>query len=126
MDTYEESQRHPGDYEAQVSQRPIAVHALEHLGATDRGVTMFRKLVRQGIRAVTGGGPLQGLSREGAMIPTFCNDTVVRLPAAADAVEEKRLLRQTGRQIAESYLREPPLMPKGSAPRAIRPADAPA
>ena len=31
MDTYEESQRHPGDFEAQVSQRPIAVHGLEHL-----------------------------------------------------------------------------------------------
>ena len=38
-DTYEESQRRPGDFEAQVSQRPIAVHGLEHLGTTDRGIT---------------------------------------------------------------------------------------
>jgi hypothetical protein len=52
-DAYEASQRQPGDYEAQVSQRPIAVHGLEHLGATDRGVIMFRQQLRRGIRAVS-------------------------------------------------------------------------
>ena len=31
-DAYEASQRQPGDYEAQVSQRPVAIHGLEHLG----------------------------------------------------------------------------------------------
>ena len=31
-----EQQLQPGDYEAQVTQRPIAIHGLEHLGATDR------------------------------------------------------------------------------------------
>jgi len=36
-DSYEAGQRQPGDYEAQVSQRPIAIHGLEHIGATDRG-----------------------------------------------------------------------------------------
>ena len=41
-DSYEAGQRQPGDYEAQVSQRPIAIHGLEHIGATDRGVMMFR------------------------------------------------------------------------------------
>lgn len=39
--SYEAGRRQPGDYEAQVSQRPIAIHGLAHLGATDRGVTMF-------------------------------------------------------------------------------------
>ncbi len=51
-DSYEEGQRRPGDFEAQVSQRPIALHALEHLSETDRGVSMFRRLMRRGIRAV--------------------------------------------------------------------------
>src|SRR5262249_18170150 len=54
--SYEDGQRHPGDYEAQVSQRPIAIHGLEHLGATDRGVTMFRNQLRRSIRPA-GGGP---------------------------------------------------------------------
>ena len=52
---YEQMQRFPGDYEAQISQRAIAVHALEHLGVSDRGVTMLRKGVRRGIRAVQQG-----------------------------------------------------------------------
>ena len=34
---YEERQRVPGDYDAMVSQRPIEIHALEHLANTDRG-----------------------------------------------------------------------------------------
>src|SRR5262245_36305181 len=54
-DTYEEAQRRPQDFEAQVSQRPIAVHGLEHLGATDRGVTIFRNQIRRGIKAVKAG-----------------------------------------------------------------------
>ena len=71
----------PGDYEAQVSQRPIAIHGLEHLGATDRGVTMFRNQMRRGIRAVQAGHDPAGLCRDaGAVIPTYCNDTVVRMP----------------------------------------------
>jgi len=44
---YAERQRHPADYDAQASQREIAVHALEHLASTDRGVIMFRKIVHR-------------------------------------------------------------------------------
>jgi nitrite reductase/ring-hydroxylating ferredoxin subunit len=113
MGTYEESQRRPGDYEAQVSQRPIAVHGLEHLSATDRGVTMFRNLVRKGIRAVREGRDPQGLSRNGnEVLPTFCNDTVVHQPAAADAAADAEMLRATGRRLAEGYVRVPPLLPR--------------
>ena len=65
---YEERQRVPGDYDAQVNQRPIAVHDLEHLASTDRGVTMLRNTVRRGIRLVQDGGDVpqprhRGLSR---------------------------------------------------------------
>src|SRR5437763_9498669 len=52
---YEERQRVPGDFDAQVSQRPIAIHAAEHLGTTERGVAMLRRLVRRGIGAVAAG-----------------------------------------------------------------------
>ena len=51
-------QRIPGDFDAQTSQRPIAVHALEHMTATDKGVLMLRKLLR---------GPRSGGSRRGAI-----------------------------------------------------------
>ena len=113
-DSHEASQRQPGDYEAQVSQRPIAIHGLEHLGATDRGVIMFRQRVRQSIRAVQAGQTPDGLFREsGKIIPTYCNDTIVRVPPAPTAEEDQELMRATGRTLAESYLEHPPLIPVG-------------
>ena len=109
-DSYEEGQQHPGDYEAQVSQRSIAIHGLEHLGATDRGVSMFRNQIRRGIRAVQAGDGPAGLCRgAGAVIPTYCNDTVVRVSPAETPARDKQLMRETGRRLAESYLRDPPL-----------------
>jgi hypothetical protein len=112
--SYEESQRHPGDYEAQVSQRPIAIHGLEHLGATDRGVSMFRNQIRRGIRAVNAGQDPAGLCRDtGALVPTYCNDTIVRVPPAEAPTEDKQLMRKTGRRLAEGYLKVPPLMSGG-------------
>ena len=51
--THEDRQRRPGDYDAQVTQRPVAVHGLEHLGVTDRGIIMFRRRLRKGIEATT-------------------------------------------------------------------------
>jgi hypothetical protein len=109
-DSYEEGQRHPGDYEAQVSQRPIAIHGLEHLVATDRGVTTFRNMVRRGIRAIREGRDPEGLSRdEGYVIPTYCNNTVIRMPPPASETDDKRMMREAGMRLAQSYLREPPL-----------------
>jgi phenylpropionate dioxygenase-like ring-hydroxylating dioxygenase large terminal subunit len=110
-DTYEESQRRPGDFEAQVSQRPIAVHSLEHLGTTDRGISMFRNQIRRGIRAVKADSDPAGLFRDvRAVIPTYCNDTVVRAPPAATPELDKKLMRETGRRLAEGYIEQPPLM----------------
>jgi hypothetical protein len=104
-DTYEAGQRNPGDYEAQVSQRPIAIHGLEHLASTDRGVSMFRGQIRRGVRAVQGGDHPTGLGRNGdAVIPTYCNDTVVRVPAAETPALDRQLMRDTGRRLAEAYL----------------------
>ena len=109
-DSYEEGQLHPGDYEAQVSQRPIAIHGLEHLSETDRGISMFRNQIRRGIRAVAAGHDPIGLFRNGAgVIPTYCNNTVMRMPAAETTELDKRLMRETGRRLAEGYLKDPPL-----------------
>jgi len=98
---YEERQRHPADFDAQASQREIAVHALEHLASTDRGVIMLRKIVRDGIRAVaTGRDPRHLLRAPAPPIATACQDTVLRIPGEADPEADKRLLRETGRKVA--------------------------
>ena len=110
-ESYEAGQRQPGDYEAQVSQRPIAIHGLEHLGATDRGVMMFRIQTRRGIRAVQAGRDPVGLCRDaGMVIPTYCNDTVTRMAPDANPAIERRRMRETGRHLAESYFKVPPLL----------------
>jgi len=110
-DSYEEAQRRPQDFEAQVSQRPIAVHGLEHLGTTDRGISMFRNQVRHGIRAVRVGQDPVGLFRNPVPpIPTYCNNTVVRVPQAKTPELDRKLLRDTGRRLAESYIATPPLL----------------
>jgi hypothetical protein len=97
---YTERQRFPADFDAQSSQRPIAVHALEHLGSTDRGVVMLRRIVRDGIRAVAEGEVPFGAGRpDGTVIRTFTQDVVLRVPPAPTPEADRRLLRVTGRQV---------------------------
>ena len=105
----EDQQRQPSDYEAQVSQRPIAIHGMEHLGATDRGITMFRKLVKNGIQAVQEGRDPDVLSRDEKPQSTYCNDTVVYSPAVGSAEEDIKSMREIGRKLAEGYITNPPL-----------------
>jgi phenylpropionate dioxygenase-like ring-hydroxylating dioxygenase large terminal subunit len=96
--SYAERQRQPADFDAQSSQRRIAVHGLEHLASTDRGVIMLRRIVRDGIRAVVRGEDPPGIGAGGGkIIRTFTQDTVLRVPPAADPEEDRRLLRATGR-----------------------------
>jgi hypothetical protein len=102
--TYADRQRRPGDYDAQVSQRAIAVHALEHLANSDRGVAMLRRLLRRAVRA--GAEPaVRGQSRPaasaGGVLATFCQDTVTALPPAAD---DRALLRAHGAAVARAVL----------------------
>ncbi|HIN35193.1 MAG TPA: aromatic ring-hydroxylating dioxygenase subunit alpha [Dehalococcoidia bacterium] len=106
----EDQQRQPTDYEAQVSQRPIAIHGMEHLGATDRGITMFRKLVKNGIQAVQEGRDPDVLSRDEKPQSTYCNDTVVYSPAVGSAEEDIKSMREIGRKLAEDYITNPPLV----------------
>ena len=101
----EEAQRDPGDYEAQIGQRPIARHALEHLGATDRGVNMMRKMIRRGIRAVARGEDPPGVERSAnGPIATYANDTVVRAAPAATPEKDSKQLRTIARGVVDRAL----------------------
>jgi nitrite reductase/ring-hydroxylating ferredoxin subunit len=106
---YEEQQRLPNDYDAQVSQRPIAIHALENLASGDRGIIMLRDRLRKGIEAVKKGDhPPSLLRSERVIIRTYCNDTVVRVPPARNLEEDKKLQRETGLRLAAQYIKNPP------------------
>jgi len=97
--TYEERQRVPGDYEVQVSQRPIAVHANENLGTSDRGVATLRRLVRAGVRSQT--VPTGAPSRDG-VIGTYCQDTV--WPAGGQPSADSAALAAFGQCVTASLL----------------------
>ena len=100
-----QNQLHPGDYEAQVGQRPISIHDLEHLGTTDRGVMMFRRQLKRGIDAVRAGHDPQGVVRDqGGVVTTYTNDLVVRVPPAASAEEDRALLRAVAEEHANRHL----------------------
>ncbi|MGB7299553.1 MAG: aromatic ring-hydroxylating dioxygenase subunit alpha [Burkholderiaceae bacterium] len=105
--SYEAAQRNPGDYEAQVSQRPIAIHELEHLAGSDRGVAKLRRLIRDNIRALAAGSePPQPRSRRGAdqSVSTYCRDNVYRL--SSDLEINDKLLAQAGSAVADGLIED--------------------
>jgi hypothetical protein len=99
---YEERQRFPGDFEAIISQRSIAIHGLENLNRSDRGVVMLRKLVRENIRAVAEGRPFKALKGGNAVINTYTQDTVVTIPESSG--DDRALRRLAGQHVGRLVL----------------------
>jgi len=64
--SFEYTQRHPDDKEAVEGQGPIALHGLEHLVSSDRGVLLFRKILRTAIQEVREGRDPKGILRDAA------------------------------------------------------------
>ena len=106
--SYEERQRVPGDYDAQVSiHGGIARHGLEHLAATDRGIIMMRNMIRRGIRAVKKGEELDAPTlRNGAAVPTYSHDRIVSGIAPAPTPEaDRKLLREVARGVVRETVK---------------------
>ena len=79
--SYEGAQRVPGDYEVMHSQGSIALHKLEHLGQTDIGVAMLRRMIRRAIRDLKKGrGPPRRAPNKTGQIPTISSDVIVKFP----------------------------------------------
>ena len=106
--TYEEQQRVPGDYEAQVGQDTIAVHKLEHLGKTDTGVAMLRQLLRRSVRNVKKGiEPPKPVKNADGYVPTMAGDVIINVPQTNRDDEEVR--SDLGRKIGAIVLESLPL-----------------
>jgi nitrite reductase/ring-hydroxylating ferredoxin subunit len=98
--SYEEGQRAPGDWEALTSQRPIAIHALENPGASDVGVYMFRKLLREVVRGKTvPDAKQQKWLTEGESLPLYSQDTVLFAPTRASKEEDRKLILELGKKV---------------------------
>src|SRR5205814_8419354 len=81
---YEERQREPGDYDAVASQGAIANRKAEHLGTSDRGVALFRRMLTQAIKAGKAAKAPSGLVR------TYAHTVVMRCPDDIDLAEYGR------------------------------------
>jgi len=92
---YEEMQRNTGDWEAEVSQRPIAVHALEHRGTTDRGVVMLRNHLLKALKS-----PPSPTPAVGGIVPTYTCNVVLRSPEVP-GTDDREHLRQIGRSVKD-------------------------
>ncbi len=102
---YEERQRQPGDYEAQVSQRPIAIHALENYGRSDTGVFHLRKMIRKNIRKLNENDTVTHPRSCDNAINTYTQDTVVALTNNLFATKaEEAQLRNIGREVAKTVV----------------------
>jgi hypothetical protein len=52
-----------------------------------------------------------GVCRDaGAVIPTYCNNIVVRVPPEANSEMDRQLIRETAHRLADSCLKNPPLV----------------
>ncbi len=60
--TDDEHRQFPGDYEAQVSQGPIAHHSEEFLAGSDLGIVQLRRLLQKQLKAISDGKDPAGVS----------------------------------------------------------------
>ena len=109
---YEERQREPGDYDAVSSQGPIANRKAEHLGTTDRGVVLFRRMLAKAI-AATQAGETPAVPRVYPQGPvrTYAHEAVLRLPPDVK-LDDPRALAEAGRRVAEVFIGTDALPPE--------------
>jgi phenylpropionate dioxygenase-like ring-hydroxylating dioxygenase large terminal subunit len=105
---YAERQQVPGDYDAMTSQGGIAPHSLEHLGTLDRGVAMFRQLLRDGVRDVQAGKDPHGLLRTEAPQPTYGSDLVEPISVLGGAHDDPDVWMAYAEATLAAYLKTPP------------------
>jgi nitrite reductase/ring-hydroxylating ferredoxin subunit len=120
---YEERQMEPGDYDALVSQGSIANHKGEHLGTTDRGIVMFRRMLGRAIEAVrTGETPTLPRLYDRGAVRTYNHEVVLNLPSQSN-ITDMRSLGDFGRRAAQIVIDTdalPPLEREAVAGERIR------
>tara|TARA_B100000029_G_scaffold245160_1_gene242278 strand:+ start:1073 stop:2446 length:1374 start_codon:yes stop_codon:yes gene_type:complete len=95
---YDERQRNPNDFEAQVGQGPISVHASENLVAHDQGVALLRKHIREGIEAVQRGERVPSPPQDGSMLSCYAQNTVLPIPIQPNT-DDDQLLRNVAKAV---------------------------
>ena len=99
--SYEERQRRPGDVEAVEGMGLISDHEREYLVPGDRGVTLYRRQIRQLARNLQQGHPPpQPTDLGSSIISTYGSDTVLYRPLQS-VTDDRGLLRDTGAKVMD-------------------------
>lgn len=105
---YKDAQWAPGDYEAIISQRRIAVHALETPMKFDAGLYLFRKLLRDAIqgknRAASPEGWRKWLESVKGAPNSYCCGNVLEIAEAPTQEEEVRKRRLVAKQVMDALI----------------------
>ena len=103
---YAERQRAPGDWDVWVSQGSITKHAEENLASSDRGIAMYRKLLRQQIAIVAQGEDPKGIIRDDHMpIATYAHNSVVLVPEDSNPDADAKKRSEYALSLTESILK---------------------
>ena len=102
---YKERQREPGDYDAVVSAGAIVNRKAEHLGTTDRGVVLIRRMLAHAITATREGKvpAIPRLPQGGKPVQTYAHEVILRLPDAA-ALTDRQVLGEFGARAAKAII----------------------
>jgi nitrite reductase/ring-hydroxylating ferredoxin subunit len=102
---YAERQRNPGDFDVITSQGLIVSRDNDVLTPADAGIALYRKLLRDGIRAVREGKTPKGYFRDDqGVIPTFAHAIVRQAPARGTPEQELAQREAFGSEIADMVL----------------------
>jgi nitrite reductase/ring-hydroxylating ferredoxin subunit len=101
--SYEQRQRDPGDYDAWVSQGPKNIHARENLSFTDRGVAKVRRMLRNNIRSLAAGNPVEHpAAASSGILPTYAGDTMLRIPLQQGR-DDAAVLKEISFKVADIF-----------------------
>jgi nitrite reductase/ring-hydroxylating ferredoxin subunit len=103
---YFDRQREPGDFDALASQGAVADRTNEHLGRTDRGIVMFRRLLGRAIREMQAGEtPALPRLYDDGHVPTYVHEVAVEVDPASPIGDDESLLafgREAARVVIET------------------------
>ena len=103
VEPYDERKRKPNDFEAQVGQGSISVHAAENLVAHDQGVAALRKHIREGIHAVQRGERVPRPSQDGSTVSCYAQNTVLPIPTQEGA-DDDQLVRDVAKAVFDTVV----------------------
>jgi len=95
--TFEEKQKSPGDAEAVEGMGSISAHKGEHLMPTDHGIMAYRKHIRKSIKALQEGKDPTQPKKNGDIIKTYGQDTVLRVPKRN--IDDRKFIKSIGSRV---------------------------